>query len=481
MNELPNTRNASAGEDGLGEVAEAARLAFIYGFPIYEMARLRYRAFTKGDSPARPNIFRHGRQLIFPGNNRTTSNNVDTLYSGAWVDLSRGSLLIHMPKIEGRYYSLQLLDFFTNNFAVLGARTPDSHDFLLAGPQWNGRTPAGTKLIRSPTNAVWAMLRILVDDPDDVPAVCKLQDQFSITPGPGRVRKSVRGGLDPLSMPVLPLERTDRLKFFDVLNALLTENPPPPQDSEVLKRLRPIGVGPSLTFDRDRFTASELEEIYKGMAAAARAMRLPMFANAGGWSRPPADMGVFGTNYPWRARCALVGIGALPREEAMYFTTFCDASGAPLRGGNRYVINFEPGNQPPADAFWSLTVYRRDEQMRRWLVPNPINRYSIGDRTPHLRYSDDGSLRIFVQHMRPVANQENWLPAPPGPFLLTLRTYWPRPELLDERYTIPLPTARAPAQQPFTGRSARAAPAPTRAPAGAPTAVWNRTKPPARS
>lgn len=448
MNELTIARNPSSEEGRLGELAEAARLAFIYGFPCYEMARLRYRALTQGDGAARLNSFRHGRRLIFPGNNLTTGNNVDTLYSGVWIDLSRGPLVIHAPKIEGRYYSFQLLDFFTNNFAVLGPQTMlgGGNDFLLVGPAWQGNAPDGMTLLRSPTNAVWGTLRILTD-PEDLEAARALQDQFSISPQSRAAAEPARGGAaDPRSLPVLPLERADPLTFFEILNNLLTENQPPEQDRDMLDRLRLIGVGPSLQFDRDNFTAAQQESLRQGIAAARELIRAPMYSAAGGWSRPPADMGVFGTNYAWRARCALIGIGALPREEAMYFTTFSDAGGAPLRGHNRYVMRFEAGALPPVDAFWSLTVYRRDKQKRRWLVPNAVNRYSIGNRTRHLRYGADGSLEIFIQHARPVAHQENWLPAPQGPFLLTLRAYRPRHELLDGRYTIPLPAPRLRAQ-----------------------------------
>jgi hypothetical protein len=445
MNELQRLSKTPSEEDARDDLFEAARLAFIYGFPCYEMARLRYRALTEAGTPARPNSFRHGRRLILPATNRTSGNNVDTLYSGAWLDLSQGPLVIDMPKLEGRYYSLQLMDFFTNNFAVLGPQMiqSDGHPFLLVGPGWKGTAPDGMTLLRSPTNAVWGTLRILVDDPDDLTAARALQDRFNISTPPGPVCEPARG-CDARSLPVLPLDQTDVLTFFDILNAVLTENPPPEQDKDVLGRLRLINVGPALKFARGDFTPAQLDALKKGIAAGRESIRVPLYATRGGWSRPPADLGVFGTNYAWRARCALIGIGALPRQEAMYFTTFCDASGAPLHGGNRYLICFETGGLPPVEAFWSLTVYRRDKQKRRWLVRNAINRYSVGDRTPHLRYGADGSLQIFIQHIRPMVNQENWLPAPQGPFLLTLRAYRPRRDLLDGKYIIPLPTLRAP-------------------------------------
>jgi hypothetical protein len=263
-------------------------------------------------------------------------------------------------------------------------------------------------------------------------------------------------------VPLSPLDEEDPLAFFDVLNAVLSENPPPPEDSDVLACLRTIGVGPHLQFNRSAFDDDQRHALVSGLVSAREIVGQPgrrpfpadsHFARllgqgaqgaqdaAGprqiGWTSPPVDVGNFGKNYLLRARYALSGFGALPREEAMYFTTALDAAGTPLHGRSRYVINFPAGGLPPVDAFWSLTVYRTDENKRRWLVPNAINRYSLGDRTPHLRYGPDGSLKIFIQHQRPMMNEENWLPAPRGPFLVTLRTYQPRQDLLDGRYVIP--------------------------------------------
>jgi hypothetical protein len=263
---------------------------------------------------------------------------------------------------------------------------------------------------------------------------------------------------------------------------VLTENPPPEGDKDMLDRLRPLGVGPSLHFDRGMFNDLQLGALRAGLASARDTIRnsepggrqalaahgalhgrrqsglmhqpTPSLislmrgpqdpsdqrsAPQAGWSQPPAQAGKFGRNYMLRARFALVGIGALPREQAMYFTTTTDADGMQLDGHSSYVLRFSPNGQPPVEAFWSLTVYRTDENRRRWLVPNAINRYSIGDRTPALRYSKDGALEILIQHSRPAGMAENWLPVCGGPFLLTLRTYQPGQALLDGRYEIPLP------------------------------------------
>jgi hypothetical protein len=456
------------------ELSDIARLAYIYGLPCYEVARLRYRALSlprRGGNKLRLNAFWHSRELSTPSTIDVTAVNTDTLLSRAWLDLSQGPLVIRLPDTADRYYSLALMDIFTNNFAVLGRRTTGTAalDFFLAGPQWDGAAPTGMPLVRAPTNAVWALVRILVRGPDDLPAVHALQNLLTLS-RPGAPAETTAPSPDPLSLPVLPFERTKPLIFLDVLNAVLTENPPPARDAPVLDRLRTIGVGPWLTFNRGDFPQPQLDALRQGITSAREAIRAqvafrtqepqrtgpsPWPSDAllaqlrdpvgtspthkdrrHGWSGPLGEVGNFGTDYLLRAQCALAGLGLLPREEAMYFTTATDAVGAELNGRSNYILRFSPAGLPPVDAFWSLTIYRSDENNRRWLVANAIDRYSIGNQTSGLRYDRDGSLQIRIAHDPPSTN-ENWLPAPEGRFLLTLRAYQPRRQLLDGRYEIP--------------------------------------------
>jgi hypothetical protein len=442
--------------------------------PCYEVARLRHRALTlprKGGGLLQLNTFHHTRTLSTPESTIVTAVNSDTLLSRAWIDLSRGPLIVHLPEAGDRYYSLALMDIFTNNFAVPGRRTmgPAASQFLLAGPQWDGAAPGGMKAIRSPTNAVWGLVRILVDGPADLAAVHAIQDQLAISRWGAA---SASGSPDPASTPVPPLDERP-LAFFDVLNAALTENPPPAQDRPVLDRLGAIGVGPSLQFRRQDFTPAQLEALRLGLASARDMIRMqvgfrtlgPLRAGFGdwpsdallaqlrgsvdpsrgptlrnrpiGWSGPPGNAGNFGVDYLSRAQSALAGLGLLPREEAMYFSTATDALGVPLHGRESHILHFPPGGLPPVDAFWSLTIYQTDENNRRWLAPNAIDRYSIGGQKPDLRYGQDGSLTIFIQRDAPAGDEENWLPAPDASFLLTLRAYQPQSGLLDGRYAIP--------------------------------------------
>jgi hypothetical protein len=479
MTSIPKTDSteAIAKVEGLVDLSDLARLAYIYGFPTYEVARLRYRALSlpRKGKPLALNTFLHSKHLTTSETGIVTAVNADMLLSRAWIDLSRGPLVLQVPDAPARYYSLALMDFFSNNFAVLGRCSTGKAvgNFLLIGPESKAVGSHGRIAIRAPTNAVWALVRILVRGPDDLAAVHALQTRFTISRS-GLASDSTVRVADPLALPVLPLSSADPLVLFDVLNAVLTENPPPARDKEILDRLKTIGVGPSLRFIRDNHTPRQLDALREGLASArdlitaqvgfrtlapeqsgarrwpsdgllAR-VRSPLTASRAspgwdrghGWGGPLGRVGDFGTDYLTRAQCALAGLGLLPPEEAMYFSTARDARGSMLDGSMQYFLRFPPGGLPPVDAFWSLTVYRTDENNQRWLVPNAIGRYSIGNQTLGLRYGRDGSLKISIRRHRPTPDETgNWLPVPEGPFLLTLRAYLPRSNLRDGTYAIP--------------------------------------------
>jgi hypothetical protein len=227
-----------------------------------------------------------------------------------------------------------------------------------------------------------------------------------------------------------------------VVNAALTENPPPARDRQVVANLEKIGIGPDALFDATRFSTEERAALLAGMGAAKRELEtalIPRTVGRPGWTKPRADLGNFGTDYFFRASVAQVGLAALEPQEAVYLSPTGDADGRPTDGTHRYLLHFPKGGLPPVDAFWSLTMYQVDPDQRRFLVENSLNRYSIGDRTKGLVYNAHGSLDIFIQHQSPgAASEANWLPAPEGRFVLSLRAYQPRPELLNGQYQMPI-------------------------------------------
>ncbi len=133
-----------------------------------------------------------------------------------------------------------------------------------------------------------------------------------------------------------------------------------------------------------------------------------------------------------RAACAQAYFAVNLPEEAVYYTATVDGAGQPLTGAHDYVLHFPPGGLPPNQAFWSLTMTIAPG----YLVANPIDRYSVGDRSG-LVPNADGSIDIYLQHAAPAGHEANWLPSPSGDFKLWLRVYQPGAAVLSGAYHVP--------------------------------------------
>ncbi len=457
MSDPTTMTSTSPRDDYLFSLAMQACIAC---WPLYEMQRMRAatsarKAPGQGFAGASPesterwcNLFMRERALLTAGKSRVVMPNNDTLYINAWLDLSAGPLVISVPDTGSRYYVLGLLDYYTNPFATVGTRTTGNGagSVLVSGPGWDGEVTAEHRAsgrhLRSPTNWVWIIGRILVDGPHDVPAVNALQDQFRMqTPDDWHAgRDSPARRFDSRFAPRAPCS-VDR--FLAMVNDALQYNPPPARDVGLFAQFAPLGIGQgAATALRDDARAA-LER------ACARTQQLldspehAVFGTGGGdglpgW-RPPIRIGrSFGDDLLLRAFVSRQAIGALETREAAYPRCETDAAGAMLSGSHRYTIHFAPGQMPPVDAFWSITLYRASDC---FLVPNPIERYSVGDRTPGLVYDADGGLTITIAHTAPLdaTQRANWLPAPEDRFFLSLRAYLPRPDMLDGRYRLPDP------------------------------------------
>jgi hypothetical protein len=219
--------------------------------------------------------------------------------------------------------------------------------------------------------------------------------------------------------------------FFNYANALLAGNPPAEADSATVKRIAAIGVGAGLQFKLSAFDPETQEALRQVPSDVYAEFDKPVKEGYFGkiTSDPAAKTGDFKTDYNTRALVAYRGLGALPPEEAIYYSYYTDKDGEPLNGKNRYRLHFEKGQLPPAQAFWSYTVYDSD----RYLVENPIRRYAIGDRDP-LKYNADGSLDLYLTNVSPGKDREsNWLPTGSEAFNLTLRIYIPTAAFLEDR------------------------------------------------
>lgn len=408
----------------LDRLREAACEAWLYGLPLIEIATTRSRGF--GGQGGQMNAYSHVRKLADHKARMVTTPNNDTLYSSAQIDLSAGPVTLTLPPTGERYISLALMDAYTNNFAILGTRTtgPEGGVFRLIGPE---EPAGGGNVVRSPTNHVWALARILVDGPHDLEAAQAVQAGV-LMQGPHVAPPAATA---PRSAPWQ--------EYFAGLDALMTANPPPATDLAVLRRIAPLGVGAG-AFDPAAFNPAQAEAIAEGVGQARAMVRGRGLGAAqwiDGWSYPRSDLGDFGQSYGYRAAVALAGLAALPPVEAMYMRGQGERGG--LYDGNRaWRLHFPADRLPAVDSFWSLSLYEATPEGQFFFTDNPLNRYAIGDRTEGLTYNDDGSLDIWIGAQSPGGEREaNWLPAPAGPFALFMRAYLPKAEMLEGAYRLP--------------------------------------------
>jgi len=404
-------------------VRVAARNAWLWGLPLIEMAAQRAARSADG---VKVNTFQHQRALITAKGQFVTTPNNDTLYSQAWMSLENGPVTISVPASGSRYYCVPLMDTYSNNFAIVGTRTsgPSARTFTVVGPHDTSSIPWA---IRAPTNWVWVLGRILVDGDSDLPKAHAFQDGWLIK-GPEAVPpKSYARRSAPWD------------QYFTSVQELMNESPPPVTDARILDSMAPL-IRFGGTFDPLRFSADEVAEIKTGIAEAANAMaqsrRNTLMRN--GWSFPRFTLGNFGEDYDYRAAVAVGGLAALPRVEAMYLR--CGgADGRGMDSSQAWKLTFSADQLPPVDAFWSLSMYRITADGQLFFAENPINRYTIGDRTAGLKRGGDGSLEISMMRTEPILDPNaNWLPTPAeGKFVLILRAYLPKPSLLEGLYQVP--------------------------------------------
>jgi len=403
-----------------GDLAAAAREAWIFALPLIEMASIRSGA------RGRPNQLHHTRMLITPAERRVTAPNNDTLFSEAWLDLTRGPLVLRVPPTGSRYMSVQIMNMYTDVDATLSRRTIGDQGglFTIIGP---GQPDSGENTVRLSTPHGWMLVRTLVDGPADLPAAHGVQDGLQLS-GPS---------VEP---PGRFADRhADAAAYFAAAAALMAADPPRSADTGLLDRIAPLGLTAKSGFDSRALTPAQWKNVEAGVVAAKAQM---MSFAAGqqyidGWTYPKANVGAFGQDYLFRANVALVGIGANTPAEAMYMHPRGEDRRNAFNGDGLYRLSLEA--TPPVDGFWSLTMYELTSEGQRFLTENPINRYSIGDRTPGLKRRADGGLDLWIGRSDPGGDRTaNWLPAPSkGPFFMSMRAYWPKAELRDGRYRLP--------------------------------------------
>jgi hypothetical protein len=357
-----------------------------------------------------------------------------------WLDLNTEPIIISLPDFGSRYYVVQMVDTYTHNIEYIGARTTGYRGgkYLIAGPNWDGEIPEGLDGVRrSESFFVFVLERTAVSGAEDVPTVLALQDQFEMIPLSAYLGKPAPAPAPRPDFPPYDAEKAAGVEFITYFNFLMKYTAIHPSETALFEKFAQIGIGQGTPFDPAALAPEIRQAIADGVAdglAAIKEASLNVGREINNWTLIGEGFGyrsMMQGKYLLRAAAGMRGLYGNNPEEAYNFMGVKDADGDPLDASkHNYLLHFE--TPPPVKAFWSISMYKLPETL---FIENPLNRYTIGDRTPGLRYNDDGSLDIYFQYESPGADKEsNWLPAPNGPFMLGLRIYWPEQVILDGKW-----------------------------------------------
>ena len=413
-----------------------AAQAFIYGYPLMEYERVR--SVVGPDLNKLFNLTEFANPDVDPiwmaigGGKRP---NVDTFYSVAELDLADGPVVLSIPDMGDRYFSWQLTDPYTNVSGYIGSNWtgPGPGEYAIT---WTGGPQVdvpGATVIEVPYASMLILGRTLAGDAEDQNIARALIEQYRLTPT----------GATGTNNAVLPANCTG-IAYLNGISQAMTQNPPPAEDAPIQATMAQIGVGVGMQVSDAHL--GPLALLAADVAVKVTAALLPpltqliQFTSAiqhRGWAIPNANIGDFGTDYLLRAGVAEVGLVANTQDEAMYEAGILDSWFLPLISilpGKKYTLNFAADSLPPAEAFWSVTVYDANGN----LVTNAEGRYSVSSSRPlELVYEPDGSVNIIFSRNGPGDPNSNWLALPFGGFSAYLRMYVPDQAAQDRTWTPP--------------------------------------------
>lgn len=442
---------ASAWADFTASPEEArgiAKEAYLYGFPVVEMYKTLYtQAVDKTGANFKAPFNRIGNtaKVFTPKDTAFVTPNSDTPYSFVWMDLRAEPLVLTLPQIaEERYYSVQLIDLFTQNFAYLGTRSTGNKGghFMVVGPDWKGQQPVNIdRVVRSESNIAYALYRTQLFDDKDLEKVKRIQHGYRVQPLSQYLKQPAPAPAPRITWPKPSATMSDSPELFRYLNFMLAFAPAQESEKDLLARFARIGIVAGQPFDLKALSAEQRKALDDGISDAKA--EFAAFKKDKVDTHQVVSGDFFGTrdhlnnNYLYRYAGANMGIFGNSADEAAYIGYFVDSSGKPANGARHsYTLHFAKDQLPPADAFWSLTLYDGKSKL---LVANHQQRYLINSRMlPNLKRDADGGLTLYVQHSVPLKEQRsNWLPAPHGPFYAILRLYLPKPEVANGQWKQP--------------------------------------------
>lgn len=417
--------------------------AYLYGLPSLRLTEFQYgmsnlaklarksdssKFSDPGEAGIKFNEFAYLKKLPQADLKIGITPNVDTLYGSVFYNVKKDPLIIQVPTISDRYYSVQITDANLSNVAYLGTRATQSQpgNYALVGPDFNGTLDDKLNIINVPTNEGFFAVRIQINGPEEESTVNSLQAQFNALP--------LSNFLDPNKPKILedfpePNEHGELSQYRRIVENMQRNPPATLELKAAWEHFQYIGMSLTKKFNPDNIDPA----IKRGMQRAidsvhdivAWKVKYRGYKSRSNWN---VDLkgGSYGSDYLARAEGAIQGLVVHDSQEAMYFHTYHDGDKQQLQGEESYTLHFEAGRFPPVDAFWSITVYGNDYN----IVANPINRYSVSSHNKELNYNEDGSLTLHIQAEQPMDKNANWLPTPAqGQFRLNYRTYMPQSPL----------------------------------------------------
>lgn len=434
-----------------GYVELMGRMAYVWGWPLVNQLNRR-ATFAKAPEPglldgvlpvAPTGYVGMLTDYIAADERFVTCPNQDTVYGAGFMALDKQPVIVQVPDFAGRFYTYQLVDHRTDSFYSIGKQYDSKPGFyLLVGPNWSGTPPAGiTAVGRSSTDLVAIFPRVFQDDtPEDKAAIQSLLRQimvYPLTEFDGQMK--TKNWTEVPSFPAPPGAGNGETKwvipekFFDQLPEVLQTVPPLPGEDAMYGQFKSLldaaAKDPQIKAALTQTASATEDEVIKPLFEFHDNGR-PV---GNGWTSPP-NGARWGTDYLSRTATAKSNMYDNAPEETRYIYTDFDKDGQRLTGANRYTVTFAPGQVPPVNGFWSLTVYNKEHLFE----PNKLNRFSLGTKSKAMKQNSDGSLALYFQNESPGTEKEtNWVPTPKDEFSLYIRTYWPKPEVLDGRWSPP--------------------------------------------
>jgi hypothetical protein len=389
--------------------------AYVYGAPLIETDRTFHLMTDAGAANGAPpiNQFVHNRTFNNADSKTVVAPGANGLSSIAWLDLTDGPQVLHIPHVTDHYFVMALLNPYTEDLCNLGtANNTPPGDYVICGPNQKAvLLPPGIRQINVDYNRIWVIGSIQVKGLNDIHTVNEIQNGFTITPlSKLSAQKQASENGAAVVANAVAVQKSG-LAFYDNLCKLLAQFPPSSLDAALLKTLEGVGIGPGRIPSMDQTLSGEtkkglIDAVADGpekMKAVVKSAYATSAKKHHGYFL--GGFGNYGTNYELRAAVATIGLGAMSSEQTIFALTMTDQSMVPLNGSLKYTMHLD--QLPPATEGWSITVYDTSGA----LIGNPYNRYQFNDAS-NLSKNPDGSVDIYFQATKPIeaAAFKNWLP-----------------------------------------------------------------------